>query len=160
MRVAFLAIVLAAAAAANAAAQNATGGAISPALSPRNASYTIRATLDPSSRSITASETITWRNITSKPATDLQFHLYWNAWKDTTSTFMRERAVGPSPETTRAAHEWGRIDVTSVRITSPSQTDVTGMQRFIAPDDGNADDRTVVSVPLPESIGPGQTVTI
>ena len=141
-------------------AQSLGGGAIAPPLSPRNASYTIRASLDPVSRSITASETIVWRNITSKPATELQFHLYWNAWKDAKSTFMRERALGTSTDQPRAAHEWGRIDVTSMRLTTPSQSDLTALQRFIAPDDGNTEDRTVVSAPLPQPIEPGGTATI
>src|SRR5438445_615976 len=66
-------------------------GAIVPPLSPRNANYTITAQLDPQTRTITGSETITWRNITSRPAADLQFHLYWNAWKNDKSTFMRSR---------------------------------------------------------------------
>ena len=54
-------------------------GTIDPPLSPRNASYVIDAKLEPASRTITGSEVIVWRNITTKPATELQFHLYWNA---------------------------------------------------------------------------------
>ena len=61
--------------------------------SPRNANYSINARLDPASRTITGSEIITWRNITTKTVTDLQFHLYWNAWKNDKSTFMRERGL-------------------------------------------------------------------
>jgi len=69
-------------------------GAIDPPLSPRNASYVIDATLDPSSRTITGSEVILWRNITTRPATELQFHLYWNAWRDDRSTWLREAKLG------------------------------------------------------------------
>ena len=54
----------------------------SPPLSPRNANYFIDARLDPVARTITASEIIAWRNMTSRPASDLRFHLYWNAWRD------------------------------------------------------------------------------
>ena len=32
--------------------------------------------------------------------------------------------------------------------------------RFIAPDDGNEDDRTVMAVTLPEPLGPGETITL
>src|SRR4051812_31729047 len=71
-------------------------GVLTPALSPRNANYTIAATLDPATRTIKGSETITWRNVTAHAAADLQFHLYWNAWKNARSTFMRERALGGS----------------------------------------------------------------
>ncbi len=143
-------------------AQPGPTGVIDPPLSPRNANYTIRATLDPATRTITGSETIVWRNITAKPATDLQFHLYWNAWRDTTSTFMRERALsGGAPENPpRRADEWGRMDLSSIKLTAPSPTDLTASQRFIAPDDGNELDRTVVSVALPQPIEPGGTATI
>ena len=85
-----------------------TAGVMTPPLSPRNASYTITARLDPATRTITGSETITWRNITSRPAADLQFHLYWNAWKNTRSTFMRERALaGGSDDPHRAPGRLG-----------------------------------------------------
>ena len=92
-------------------------GVMTPALSPRNANYTIAARLDPATRTITGSETITWRNITGTPAADLQFHLYWNAWKNTRSTFMRERALGGgSDDRGRRPDEWARIDVTAITV--------------------------------------------
>jgi hypothetical protein len=136
----------------------AVSGAITPSLSPRNANYTITARLDPATHTITGSETIVWRNITSKAASDLQFHLYWNAWKDAKSTFMRERALGGGRgEPARTAGDWSRIDVTSIRVLG---RDLGASQRFITPDDDNADDQTVVSVPLAEPIAPGGTATI
>src|SRR3984893_3064606 len=85
----------------------AAGGAVDPPRSPRNASYTITARLDPTTRTITGSETIAWRNITATAATELQFHLYWNAWKNMRTTFMRERALsGGRQGPPRAADEW------------------------------------------------------
>ena len=135
------------------------GATVAPApLSPRNASYTISARLDPATRTITGSETIAWRNITTAAATELQFHLYWNAWKDTRSTFMRERALaGAADADRRTADDWSRIDVTSIKI---GGNDLTAAKRFIAPDDDNPDDQTVMSVPLAQPIGPGGTATI
>ncbi|HEY6894637.1 MAG TPA: hypothetical protein VI258_10750, partial [Rhodanobacteraceae bacterium] len=130
-------------------------------LSPRNANYTIRATLDAPRHTIAGSETIEWRNITSKPALELQFHLYWNAWKSDRTTFMRERALGagvvprPRPESDRS-----QIDVTALRVTAPAAADLTSRIHAIAPDDGNADDETVIAVPLPQAVPPGGTVTI
>src|SRR5437762_2782533 len=117
MRDALLAIALVVTAAASAIAQPSSTGALDPPRSPRNASYTITARLDPSSRTITGSEVITWRNITSKPAQDLQLHLYWNAWKNTQSTFMRESALaGFGDDPTRLPNEWARIDVGSIAV--------------------------------------------
>jgi len=143
-------------------AQPAGSGSLNPPRSPRNANYTITARLDPATRTITALEVITWRNITSRPATDLQFHLYWNAWKNTRSTFMRERALGeagiaPAAEGSGSAGEWARIDVTGVKV---GGIDRTASRRFIAPDDDNADDETVMSVPLVEPIAPGAAAQV
>ena len=148
---------------ATASAQPAVTGAPATPLSARNASYTIAARLDPATRTITGSEVITWRNITTKPAADLQFHLYWNAWKNARSTFMRERALGSTglgpavDDRQRRADEWARIDVTAIKVAG---SDFTGLKRFIAPDDDNPDDETVMAIPLAQAIAPGGAATI
>ena len=56
-----------------------------PTRSPRNANYAITARLDPSSRTLTGEQILTWRNTSSIPATTLRFHLYYNAWRNTRS---------------------------------------------------------------------------
>jgi hypothetical protein len=132
-------------------------GVMTPALSPRNANYSITARLDPATRTITGSETIRWRNITSKPAADLQFHLYWNAWKNTRSTFMRERALGGGSESRPVPDDWARVDVTTIVV---GGSDRTASRRFIAPDDDNPNDETVMSVPLMQPIEPGGSADI
>jgi hypothetical protein len=104
---AFLALVIVLGAAAPVAQQ---------ARSPRNASYTIAARLNPSARSLDGEETLRWRNISSRPTETVQLHLYYNAWRDDRSTWMRERALSsPAPEDPpRRADEWGSIDVRSI----------------------------------------------
>src|SRR4051812_2009509 len=168
MRRLFLASLIVAAAASAPSAQDAqsrstaaaaasSAGIITPPLSPRNASYTITARLDPQTRTITGSETITWRNIAGRPASDVQFHLYWNAWKNTRSTFMRERALSGFGDAPGRADEWGRIDIGAIRI---GGVDRTGAKRFLAPDDDNPEDETVMAVPLAEPVAPGASVQI
>ena len=132
-------------------------GVVNPPLSPRNANYTITARLDPATRTITATETITWRNITANPTGELQFHLYWNAWKNARTTFMRERALSGGRQRPRAADDWARIDVTAVKVLG---RDLTDGRRYIAPDDDNQNDETVMVIPLPERIAPGSSATI
>jgi len=74
---------------------------------------------------------------------------------------MRERALSAVADTApRSASEWGRMDVSSVRLTAPSHTDLTASQQFIAPDDDNRNDRTVLMTPLPQPVEPGGTATI
>jgi hypothetical protein len=133
-------------------------GSIDRPLSPRNASYTIHARLDVDTKAIDGSETIVWRNITTKPASDLQFHLYWNAWRDEKSTFMREAALAGSGGLTPEGR--ASIDITSITLVSAAPIDLTSAARFLAPDDGNADDRTVMQVPLPVDVAPGDSVTV
>jgi peptidase M1-like protein len=135
--------------------------AVAQPLSPRNANYTITAKLDAAAHTIAGAETITWRNITTRPAADLQFHLYWNAWKHDRTTFMRERALGRiGGSESRADADRSRIDITSIKLTAPTAANLTASLHLIAPDDGNPDDETVVSVPLRDPIAPGAAATI
>jgi hypothetical protein len=132
------------------------------ALSPRNASYVIAARLDPATRTMKGKQTLTWRNISNATAIELQFHLYYNAWRDAQSTWMREFARAGGNTGNRRDTDWGSIDVTAIRLpdgTAPP-LDLTSQKRFIAPDDGNRDDRTVLAVPLPQPVAPGQTVRV
>ena len=134
-----------------------------PARSPRNASYVINARLDPASRTLRGEELLTWRNSSAVAAKSLQFHLYYNAWRNSRSTWMRELqyAAGTAGTASRDESDWGWIDVTSLRlIRSGPPLDATSRLRFIAPDDGNGEDRTVAEVPLDTPVGPGETINV
>jgi Peptidase family M1 domain len=141
-----------------------TGAAAASAqLSPRNASYAIAARLDPASRTLTGDETLTWRNLSAAPASTLRFHLYYNAWRNTRSTWMRElQLAGNTTLARRPQADWGWIDVTSIRLIGAGAVpvDLTARARFVAPDDGNVEDRTVMEVPLDRPIAPGQTANV
>ena len=139
------------------------------ARSPRNASYDIEVRLDHAARTLTGRETIRWRNISAHPTRELQFHLYWNAWRNAESTFLRERRLG-GVTTAPRADAWGSTDVSAIRLrppssggagtASPAMIELTSQMRFIAPDDGNGEDRTVMAVPLPYEVQPNETVQI
>jgi aminopeptidase N len=132
--------------------------------SPRNANYTIDVVLDVHSRTLTGRETLAWTNISTAAISELQFHLYYNAWRDRRSTWMREhestywwpQAGG------RHAAEFASIDVSHIRIAGGAlpPMDLTTSIRYLSPDDGNPDDRTVMAVPLPEPLGPGQRIEL
>jgi aminopeptidase N len=129
--------------------------------SPRNANYDIEARLDDDAKTIRGRETIRWRNITDQATTELQFHLYWNAWRDAESTWLRERRMA-GLYTPPRADAWSSMDVTALRLRDGSgeMRDVTSHMRFIAPDDGNTRDRTVMSVPIGRNIEPNENVEI
>ncbi len=134
------------------------------ALSPRNANYSIDVALDPARRRLSGRELLTWRNTSTISTSELQFHLYYNAWKNTRSTWLREAAALPWVENSRrAAADWGWIEVSAVRLVGSGGAppiDVTAEARHISPDDGNADDETVLRVPLPRDVAPGETVNV
>ena len=130
-----------------------------PELSPRNANYDIDVTLDHGARTLRGRETIRWRNVSARPAEELQFHLYWNAWRNLESTWLRERRLlatftEPRPDA------WGSSDVSAIRVRRPDGTavDLTPQLRYIAPDDGNTADRTVLAVPA--AVPPNETIQI
>ena len=137
-------------------------------LSPRNANYDIDVQLDHAARTLKGRETIRWRNITANPTSELQFHLYWNAWRNVESTWLRERQLGGTFTSPRD-DAWSSIDVTRLRVRHAGDddggpagewVDFTQEQAFIAPDDGNTEDRTVMATDLPWEVLPGDTVEI
>ncbi len=132
--------------------------------SARNANYSIDARLDPATRTITGREILTWRNIASIPTSELRFHLYYNAWRNTRSTWMRERLLsGRSTLRSRPESDWSWIDVTAIRLVGAGPAppiDLSHQATFSAPDDGNPDDQTVLAVPLPMEVVPGQTINV
>ena len=131
------------------------------ARSPRNASYDIDVRLDHAARTLRGRETIRWRNTSAMATSELQFHLYWNAWRNADSTWLRERRMARNYTAPRP-DGWGAMDVSvraaarAIRI-DPRPDDAT---RFIAPDDGNAQDRTVMAVPLGLAVQPNETIQV
>ena len=137
------------------AAQSGTSRPASPARSSDHA-YTMRVELDPAHRSLSGEQTIRWRNTTSASTDELRFHLYWNAFRDRDSTFLREAG----------ARVWREDDFGSIRIDAlalerkPRALDLTSRLEFVQPDDANPHDATVVRVALPEPIAPGESITL
>ena len=139
-------------------------GAVVGSPSPRNANYSIDVRLDAERRALTGREVLTWRNISSFSTAELQFHLYYNAWKNTRSTWMQESRLGRRPTLEgRPAEDWGWIDVTAVRLLGAGDAppiDLTDRVHLVTPDDGNPDDETVLAIPLPQPVQPGETVNL
>ena len=131
------------------------------ARSPRNASYEIDVRLEPGNRSLHGTERIRWRNISANPTSELQFHLYWNAWRNAESTWLRERRLAGNTTPPRG-DAWGGTDIRQLRVRWADNRieALTDRLHFIAPDDGNSADRTVASVPLPRTVAPNDTIEI
>ncbi len=119
--------------------------------------YVIDVRLDPATHRLSGSETIRWRNATSRPAGELRFHLYLNAFASPKTTFMRELG-GRELRGAGRVRSWGWTRITALRLADG--TDLLPSLEFVRPDDGNPEDRTVARVPLPEPVAPGGTVEL
>jgi hypothetical protein len=127
-----------------------------PVLSDRVVQYAIDVTLESREKTLSGSERLTWRNSSSDPVQELQFHTYLNAFKNTESTFMRESGARRSAAVREGG--WGWIDVLSLRM--ENGTELRDRCTFISPDDGNGKDRTVLRVPLPTPVPPGGRISL
>ncbi len=126
-------------------------------LSPRIANYNINLSLDVDNKQVNASQRVVWRNIGTTPVDELQFHLYYNAFKNTESTFMKEGSLsrGLSPDSVEEC-SWGWVEVLSFK--DSLGTELIGGAEYIHPDDDNEQDQTVLRIPLNEPVAPGSTV--
>ena len=80
------------------------------ALSPRIANYDISVTLNTEEKTLDGKEILYWKNTSSDTITELQFHLYLNAFKNTQSTFMKEGGRN-MPTMDNSENIWGWIDI-------------------------------------------------
>lgn len=126
-------------------------------LSPRNANYTISVSLDPERKMLEGEEVLVWKNPSGDAIQELQFHLYLNAFRNASSTMMREPG-GPRRRPQGPDYETGWIDVTSIRTTDGD--DLVTSAEFIQPDDGNPHDRTILRLPLRRPVPPHQSITL
>ncbi len=123
-------------------------------LSERVVAYQIDAHVDTRRKTIDATEVLTYHDLTGHPQDTFPFHLYLNAFQPT-STLMREiRRDRPQFEWQdkyRALAEVKSFEVAGIG-------DLTSQIRFISPDDGNPEDRTVFQVKLTRPVAPGESV--
>jgi hypothetical protein len=118
--------------------------------SPRLASYTIAARLDAPAHRIVATQTLTWVNAGTTAVDMLPFHLYLNAFKNESSVFMKE-SKGEHRGEQATDEGWGWIEVTSINV---GGAELRPTARFPGPDE------TVLEVPLPAPVEPGQSIAV
>jgi hypothetical protein len=121
-------------------------------LSQRITGYRIDARLDPASKIVYGSMDAFWVNKSSDLVADARLHMYMNAYSSSKTTFFRE--IRSSAGTKESDYGW--IKITS--MTNRKGKDLTRNMQFISPDDGNADDKSVLKVDLPAAIKPGDTL--
>jgi hypothetical protein len=123
-------------------------------LSTRVVAYQIDARLDTTRHTISATETLRYRNLTGQPQQTFPFHLYLNAFQPQ-STFMTEYRRD-NPDFDWKPERYGAIRIVHLEVTGAG--DLTDRMKFIHADDDNADDRTVMQIELPKAVPPGADV--
>jgi hypothetical protein len=127
-------------------------------MSQRVVHYEIDAKYDAASHTVNASEVLTYHNLTGQALDHFPFHLYQNAFQPN-SSFVREAKSAGNRDTSYdkwEAKEYGSEDINSIEVVE--QGDLTPRLKFIQPDDGNKDDKTVVDLPLAKPIAAGEYV--
>ena len=122
-------------------------------LSERIASYDISVKLDAKKKMLEGEEILYWKNSSHDNVSELQFHLYLNAFKNTKSTFIRE-----SRNKSTSSIKWGWIDIKSMQLRGGG--DLMHNIEFIHPDDENRDDQTVIRVKLDKPVPPQSGIEV
>ena len=138
--------------------------AVQTPLSPRTANYDIDVTLDPGTRTLTGGETITWTNTGAMAAYSIRLHLYWNAFRNSESSWVKQRQLaGDDPFADTPAGDFGYSEIDTLQVLAEDGTPAADLKpalRYISPDDQNLDDRSLTAAELPVPIEPGQTLRL
>ncbi len=110
------------------------------------ASYEIRVQLNDSSRTLAGSQQIRFINPTSQPLESICFHLYPNAFKDTSTVFCREN---PRTKSKVASGNIARLDLSEIKLNGikvqPDNIEISG---------------TLLYMGLPAPLKPGRSIDI
>jgi hypothetical protein len=130
-------------------------------LSTRVVSYTIDAKLDTTKKSLDATETITYKNLTGQSLTTIPFHLYLNAFHPESSFTQETHFTGGIRDSEESnsypSDKLGSITIS--HIDADGYGDLASAMRFIAPDDGNMQDHTVMQITLPHPLASNDSIT-
>ena len=130
-------------------------------MSTRVVAYTIDATLNAGNKSLDATETISYKNLTGQALTSIPFHLYLNAFRPE-STFTHETHFNGDVRDSETDNEYPPEKLGSIAIShieADGYGDLTSTMHFIAPDDGNLQDHTVTEVTLSRPLAPNDSIT-
>jgi len=127
-------------------------------MSARVVHYEIDAKYDAVKHAVDATEVLTYHNVTGQALDHFPFHLYQNAFQPK-ATWVNEAKVMGSRDTNYEKWEdkyFGSEEIKHLEVVG--QGDLTAQLHFIAPDDGNKEDKTVIDLPLSKPIAPGEYV--
>lgn len=125
--------------------------------------YDIRVELDHEKRMLKGVEIIDYVNTAGEPLTEIQLHLYWNAFKNNRSAMNQELweegYSGFRFTEGLKEGEWGWMEVERVGIRGGE--DLTAGKRYLTTDfPVREEDQTVLALPLPKPLLPGETIPL
>ena len=128
------------------------GSAQTAPLSERVVAYRIEGVYNAKTHTLDATEVLTYTNRTGTTLDKFPFHLYLNAFQPK-STFMTEAERTGDRDVEKGSgwndKHFGSNEVKSLEIVGSG--DMTRQMKFVSPDDGNANDRTVFEIALPRA---------
>lgn len=128
------------------------------ALSNRVANYKIEVELDEVNKITKAKEILLWRNPSADTIRDLQFHVYYNAFKNNRSTFMHESSGAFTSDVFLENCDWGKTDITS--IIDQYGNDLTAAQSYIQPEGAHPQDQSVLRIALKTPVLPYDSIEV
>src|SRR5499427_871827 len=127
-------------------------------MSERIVHYDIDARYDAAKHRVDATEVLTYHNVTGQALDHFPFHLYQNGFQPN-STWVREAKTQGSRDIGYEKwdpKEYGSEEIKSLEVVG--QGDLTRNLEYIAPDDGNKDDKTVIDLHLAQPVPAGAFV--
>jgi len=129
-------------------------------LSERVVAYSIDARLNTETKTLDATESLTYRNLTGQPLTTFPFHLYLNAFRPESTFTTETRSGGGVRDGMYGDYVKEKIgSITLSHIDADRYGDLLSTLKFTAPDDGNLNDHTVAEITLPRPLAPNDSVT-
>ncbi|MFH5186753.1 M1 family metallopeptidase [Paenibacillus sp. TAB 01] len=126
-------------------------------LSNRIVEYHLNVELDAEGKLLNGTSSLTWKNPGSLPVQELYFHLYPNAFESKKSTFMEESG-GRLRNDKSPDGSFGNMTVSSIKTLDGEE--LAGKMEYVQPDDANKNDHTLIKVPLPKAVNPGEKITL
>ncbi len=121
--------------------------------------YQITAKVIPEKRELEGVEIIRWTNRSSAGVGSLRFNLFYNAFRDTDSTFFSETSAYKYTEKKIKKYNFGYINLKKIEIINRNEN-ISGDLTYLSPDDGNTKDRTYADFSLKKPVLPGQTIWV
>ena len=127
-------------------------------LSQRVVAYTIDASVNTDKKTVDATETLDYKNLTGQPLDTFPFHLYLNAFRPQSSFAYETHLEGGIRGSTSDYPKKEIGGITISHLSADGYGNLTQQMQFISPDDGNRADHTVMQIHLVRPLAPGDTI--